>query len=476
VEEVQLPAQLTTRAQVNGYLFLLQRFDHALVRRDVHMLHDPMRIQYRSWITGFVLAVLAAGGCAVLGFLHPQGQVGDSKIIMGSNSGALYVVVGNTLHPVLNLASARLVAGGGAAPTSVQEAKLSTMSRGSLLGIPGAPATLPGPSSDRSAWTLCDDVGSGLNTTVLDGNPQLGPQLRPAAADEALLTTLDGTSYLIYDGRHARVDTANAAIESALQLRGIAPRPIEPGLLNATVSAPDLAVPAIAGAGAPSAVHGTPIGTVISVEGEQPGSAMLYVALAGGIQTVSPFTAEVLRTANSMGRNEMTQVAPDAIRGVPLVHTLPIDQFPDQRPAIVSADTAPIACAAWARGPHDPTAQLQVLIGRQLPLPDGALPLDLVGGGTGGVANAAYVPPSTGEFVQVTGIEPDSTRRDGLYYITDTGVRFGIPDANTAAILGLSQPKLAPWQIVDQLPSGPMLDRPSALVARNTVPVNGPGR
>ncbi|MGF6882772.1 type VII secretion protein EccB [Nocardia sp. GAS34] len=471
-----MPAQLTTRAQVNGYLFLLQRFDHALVRRDVHMLHDPMRIQYRSWITGFVLAALVAGGCAVLGFLHPQGQVGDSKIIMGSHSGALYVVVGKTLHPVLNLASARLVAGSGAAPAPVEEAKLSDMPRGSLLGIPGAPAALPGPSSARSAWAVCDDVGSGLNTTVLEGNPQLGPQVHPTAAGEALLATRDGASYLIYDGRHARVDTANAAIESALQLHGIAQRPIGTGLLNATVSAPDLAVPAIPNAGAPSAVHGTPIGTVISVEGEQPGSAMLYVALADGIQTVSPFTAEVLRTANSMGRNEMTQVAPDAIRGVPVVHTLPVDQFPVQRPAIVSADTAPIACAAWARGPHDPAAQLGVLIGRQLPLPDGAQPLDLVGGSTGAVADAAYVPPSTGEFVQVTGIEPDSTRRDGLFYITDTGVRFGIPDAATAAVLGLSQPKLVPWQIVDQFPSGPMLDRRSALIARDTVPVTGPGR
>ncbi|MBU3068076.1 type VII secretion protein EccB [Nocardia sp. NEAU-G5] len=471
-----MPAQLTTKAQVNGYLFLLQRFDHALVRRDVRMLHDPMRIQCRSWITGFVLAVLVAGGCAVLGFLHPQGQVGDSRIIMDSDSGALYVMVDKTLHPVLNLASARLVAGSGAAPASVAETKLSDIPRGSLLGIPGAPATLPGPSSDRSAWTLCDDAGSGLTATVLDGNPQLGPQLRRATAGEALLATQGGASYLVYDGRHARVDTANAAIESALHLRGTAPRPMGTGLLNATVPAPDLAVPAIPNAGAPSAVRSAPVGTVISVEGAEPGSATLYVALADGIQTVSPFTAEVLRTANSMGRNEMTRVAPDAIRGIPVVHTLPIDQFPDQRPTIVSADAAPIACAAWARGPHDPAAQLRVLIGTQLPLPDGAQPLHLVGGGKGAMADAAFVPPSTGEFVQVTGVEPDSTRRDGLYYITDTGVRFGIPDAATATVLGLSPPKLAPWQIIDQLPSGPMLDRHSALVARDTVPVDGPAR
>ena len=40
--------QLTTRAQVSGYRFLLQRAEHALVRRDARMLHDPMRAQRRS--------------------------------------------------------------------------------------------------------------------------------------------------------------------------------------------------------------------------------------------------------------------------------------------------------------------------------------------------------------------------------------------------------------------------------------------
>jgi type VII secretion protein EccB len=311
----------------------------------------------------------------------------------------------------------------------------------------------------------------------VDGNPQLSAQLRPAEADESLLASEGGSTYLIYDGKHAKVDTGNAAIESALQLRGAPQRPIGTGLLNATVAAPDLAVPAIPDAGAPNAVQSSnaPVGSVIRVEGEATGSATLYVVLPDGIQKVSPFTAEVLRTANSMGRSEITQVPPDAIRGVPVVHTLPIDQFPTRRPTIVSADVAPVACAAWSRGPHDPAAQLRVLIGKQLPLPESTQPLALVGPG-GAQADAAYIPPSTGEFVQVTGIEPDSTRRDGLFYITDTGVRFGIPDANTAAMLGLSQPKPAPWQIVNQLPPGPMLDRQSALIARNSVRTDGPAQ
>ncbi|WP_330179066.1 type VII secretion protein EccB [Nocardia sp. NBC_01503] len=469
-----MPAQLTTRAQVNGYRFLLQRFEHALVRRDVRMLHDPMRIQFRSLITGLVLALLATGGCAVLAFLRPQGQIGEAKIVMGSDSGALYAVVDKTLHPALNLASARLITGSNESPTSVDDAKLATAPRGPLLGIPGAPAALPGPAqAGHSEWTLCDDTTAGLKTAVLDGIPELGPQIHAAGTGDALLIARDGATYLVYDGKHARIDLNNTAIVSALEIQSMRPREAGTGLLNATVAAPDLTVPAIPNAGAPSVVNGGDIvvGSVIRVEeltGQKP-----YVVLADGLQKISEFTADVLRSANSMGLTKIPVLSPDAVSGVPVVHTLPVDQFPIGRPAIVTADASPVACVSWGRDSQDQTSRLRLLIGAQLPLATGVRPMALV------VANAAdsvYIPAATGEFVQVTGVEPDSTRREGLLYITDTGVRFGIPDAATAAVLGLTKPKLAPWQIVGQLPAGPMLDRSSALIARDIVHTDQAGQ
>ncbi|MFI9504708.1 type VII secretion protein EccB [Nocardia sp. NPDC052566] len=463
-----MPAQLTTRAQVNGYRFLLQRYGHAMVRRDVRMLHDPMRIQFRSLITGIVLAVLFTAGCAILSFLRPQGQVGDAKIVMGSGSGALYAVVDGTLHPALNLASARLITGSGESPTSVKDGKLSSLPRGPLLGIPGAPAALPGPAdSARSEWTLCEDATAGLRSTVLAGAPRLGAQVRAAAPGEAVLVTNDGVTYLIYDGKHARVDKSNEAIVSALpQLRALRPRPIGTGLLNASVAVPDLAVPMIPGAGAPSAVRGGefPVGSVIRVQGVD--GPTVYVVLADGVQQISEFTARVLRTSNSMGLTAIPKLSPDAIRGIPVVDSLPVHQFPSSDLTVVSADTDPVACLSWSRGDGDPVARLRVLLGGSLPLADGIAPMTFVASKG---ASAAYLPAATGEFIQVTGIEPDSTRRDALFYVTDTGVRFGIPDVATAAVLGLTKPKSAPWQIVGQLPGGPMLDRQSALIARDIV-------
>ncbi|MQY22477.1 type VII secretion protein EccB [Nocardia macrotermitis] len=464
-----MPAQLTTRAQVNGYRFLLQRFDHALVRRDVRMLHDPMRIQYRSFVTGLVLAILVTGGCAILAFLHPQGQVGQAKIISEPGSSALYVLVDNTLHPVLNLASARLITGTNETPASVPEKKLAGLARGPLLGIPGVPAALPGPADhQRSDWTLCDDISTGVKTTVLSGPPRLGPAIREGSGD-ALLVVNGTATYLLYDGKHARVDMNDTAITTTLGLRGLRPRPISDGLLNATVTVPDLDTPTIARAGTPSDVRGAkvPVGAVIRVDNIN--NTTLYAVLADGLQPLSPFAAQVLRSAGSMGQTDMMRVAPDAIAGVPIVDELHVDQFPAEPPHILSADDDPVSCVHWTRGTHDPTATLNLLIGKQVPLSSDMHPVALVGEGPDKYADAAYIPPSTGEYVQVTDIAPDSTRREVLFYITDTGVRFGVPDAATAAMLGLSDPKLAPWQIVSRLPTGPMLDRQAALIAHDTL-------
>ncbi|BDT99268.1 type VII secretion protein EccB [Nocardia sputorum] len=469
-----MPAQLTTRAQVNGYRFLLQRFEHALVRRDVRMLHDPMRIQFRSLMTGLVLAVLVTVGCAVLAFLRPQGQVGDAKILMGADSGALYVMVDKTLHPALNLASARLITGSSESPTSVKDSKLASLPRGPLLGIPGAPASLPAPAvRDRSEWTLCEDATDGSRSTVLDGAPHLGSQIRASAPGEALLASRDGATYLVFDGKHARIDMNSDAVVATLQIRGLRPRPIGAGLLNATVAVPELVVPEIPDAGAPSTVHGgnLVVGSVIRVQGVN--GTQPYVVLAGGVQKISEFTAEVLRASNSQGLTVIPLLSPDAIAGLPVLDALPVGQFPAAAPTIMSTDTDPVACVAWARGTGDQVATLRLLAGRQLPLVAGRTPVSLV---AGDAAHAVYVPASTGEFVQATGIELDSTRRDSLFYVTDTGVRFGIPDLASATVLGHTEPKLVPWQIISQLPAGPMLDRQSALIARDIVRPAGPVR
>ena len=100
---------------------------------------DPVRVQSVSIAFGALMAAVAVAGCAALAWLSPQPGLGDAKIVMDRASGALYVRVGDTVHPVLNLTSARLIAQAGDDPHPVDQAALNAAKRGPQLGIPGAP-------------------------------------------------------------------------------------------------------------------------------------------------------------------------------------------------------------------------------------------------------------------------------------------------------------------------------------------------
>src|SRR6476661_818081 len=109
----------STKLHVSGYRFLLRRMEHALVRGDVRMLDDPLRAQSLSLSAGAVVAAIIVAVCAVVAFVRPPGVLGSAPIVMVRDSGALYVRVGDVVHPVLNLASARLIAGTPADPEVV---------------------------------------------------------------------------------------------------------------------------------------------------------------------------------------------------------------------------------------------------------------------------------------------------------------------------------------------------------------------
>ena len=176
-----MTGRTTSGIQVSGYRFLVRRMEHALVRGDVRMLDDPLRAQSLSLGAGCVLAAIAVAVCAVLAFIQPSGDVGSATIVMARESGALYVRIGDTMHPALNLASARLITGVADEPELVSMSALDRTKRGSLVGIPGAPDTIAAPlGADESVWTVCDDTTG--TTTVLAGQAPSAPRSEPECA------------------------------------------------------------------------------------------------------------------------------------------------------------------------------------------------------------------------------------------------------------------------------------------------------
>ncbi len=482
--------QLTTKAQVNGYRFLLRRLEHALVRRDVRMLHDPMRSQIQALLVGSVIGLLLLGGCGVWGLVKPQGSVGDAKIVVSKDGGGNYVLLDDTLHPVLNLASARLITGSSETPKTVSDGKLTGYRRGPLLGIPGAPAALNGSAhAGTSTWTVCDSStvsaevsGESVELAVIGDTPVLGSGVDRAASDKALLVRSAGKTFLVYDDDstpvRAEVDTKSVPVMRALGLENATPRDISTGLLNAIGEVEPLTVPAIDDAGKPStSVPGSTIGSVVRTVGINDQTSY-FVVLGDGTQQISEATAEILRLADRAGAAPVKTVAPGAMAASPSAVKLPIDRFPARRPTLLASSSDPVVCQSWTRSRDNSAAKTELLVGRRLPLGDGATPVAVSSAdGSGPGVDEVYLRPGSGEYIQVTGAEADSTRAESRFYVSDSGVKFGIPDAATGSVLGLGDsPSPAPWSMVSLLVSGPTLSRANALVSHDAIAPDSEGR
>lgn len=462
--------QPTTRLHVSGYRFLLRRLECALLRRNLNTVDEPMRAQTASFALGCVLATVVVAGCAVLAFMRPQPALDNAPIVMGQQSGALYVRVGDTWHPVLNLVSAQLIAASNINPRPVREADLTRTKRGPLLGIPGAPQLLGEPlGTGESGWAICDTSGeTPLTTTVVVGSAA-GPPSRRLAAEETILATTESRTptYLLYNGRRAVVDLAEPAVVRALRLEGVVPRIVSRSLLNAVPEVPPITAPRIQGAGGPgpATLPGFPVGSVLrTTRGD---SEEYYVVLPDGVQRIGPLTAELMRLHDSQGARTIVSVAPDVIGSSPVVDALPVSTFPERTPVPVTVQEAAL-CLAWA--PADSGhADLYFLTGG-LPVPTGQAPVSLSQADEEGPGvDAVYLPPGRSAYVRSTGLSGDTTAADTRYFVADTGVRFAVGDDAAAHALGLTAAVPAPWPVLATLPEGPELSRQNALVARDVV-------
>ena len=428
--------------------------EHALLRRDVRMIDEPMRAKSRSLLAGSVLAAIGVVGCALLAFVRPQEALGDSPIAMVRESGALYVRVGDTLHPALNLTSARLVVGSPAKPEMVRESELRKAKRGALLGIPGAPGDLPEPM-EESPWTVCDDA---TGTTVIAGSWPADSAATPLNAGRAVLARPRGESvtYLLYGGVRARVSLAELSVSRALHLDAVEPQELSSVLLNAIPEAPPITAPTIAGAGArgPETL-GMAVGSVVRVS--RADADELFVILGDGVQRIGPVAADIIRFSNSQGVRDIVTIAADAIGATPSVQTLPVTTFPD---AAVKPVSEPVVCARRSPTVPERDGAMTTFGAPAIPVDRGHAAVRMAqADGVGPNVDAVFVPPGRCLFVQAP----------QWYIVSDTGVRYGV-NAESAVALGLPrQPVPAPWSFVKLLADGPELTRAGALVAHDGV-------
>ncbi|WP_082109664.1 type VII secretion protein EccB [Mycobacterium sp. UM_Kg1] len=213
-----------TQLELSAHRFAARRLARALSRG--HATGDPAPGRAALGLSWLVSALVAAGA-VVLAVVRPQPVLGDEPIVLDRGSGALYVRVADVLHPVYNLASARLIAGA-ADPLAVDGEAIRRARRGPPLGIPGAPGVLGAATPAAQAWSLCDDTDG---TTLIVGRAPR--QSAGVTAQEAVpVASESGARYLLVDGRRIAVDPADPVLAAVVSRR------VSALLLNAIPEAP----------------------------------------------------------------------------------------------------------------------------------------------------------------------------------------------------------------------------------------------
>lgn len=480
----------TTTSQVHAHQFVIRRMESALVRKDPVLLHEPMRNHLRAAGVGLVLGVLGCAGFFVFGLFSPDANLRASEIVVGKESGAIYVVQQQDpfrLIPVRNLASARLLftalsgpgAAGAAQVSMVDDSTLADAPRGPLTGIDGAPTYLPGP--DRRVepeWAVCDtaDVNQALpdaesqpdiSMTALAGVPRPGRQL---TEDEALLVEAgNGEHYLVFDGRRSEVDLDDRAVVNAYRLADAVPRKVSTGLLDAIPEGDALDPPAVPGDGEPSSfstLQGYDVGSVIRQELADP---QYYLILRDGKQRVPEAVANLIRVDDASAGAEFESLPPEDVSEVPDVPTsgrIDFDDFPTRVPRTVEIGDSRVACLTWQI--TDGEQDTAITVGNELSLDEGMRPVEVPpGDGSGDNLDSAYLPPAQGALVR--GVVPGQPLDTGsIFLVTDQGLKYGLPSMDVAVSLGLADQQNpatdpAPESILRLLPSGPSLQPQDAL-------------
>jgi type VII secretion protein EccB len=500
----------------------------ALVRRDSVMLHDPMRTHSRATVVGVILGVLGAVVFVLWALLSPAPSVpGSGSIVIGQQSGTVYVVTGNPqkLIPTFNLASARLILlaqqsqgqkGGGAsatpasapvvAPTVVSDDQLKNIPREKLTGIPDGPQLLPDASQRISPnWAVCDQVVldpqlpqpdsvNRTDTTVIGGVANVGTELTNG---QALLGDAgNGKVYLIYrlaptqarpdaDTVRAQVSLDNDdPVKAALQLPSKA-RKVSQAFLNAIPEVGQLVPPQVDGAGsAPQQnFEGLVVGDVFSTT-PAGGNPDFWLITRTGIEKVSPAVADIIRVAKNGSSSKILDLGLSAINGPKQLQKgddgyVNVDDYPQQTPTVLDATQgSPVACMGWSYDQAKNRAHTSVYVSSKMPAEtlnaDGSSKVQSVSttGPNGLPITGFFMPPGFGAVVS-SATESSATFGKGpIQLISDRGLRYGVPDLNTAKALGLDNPLPAPESIIGLLPTGASLNTQNVLKQFDSVPID----
>jgi type VII secretion protein EccB len=486
-----VPWYLTTPRQIKGFKRELNRVDEALSRQDVRGLGSPLARLRGAMSVGVVFGALILAAAFVASLISPKPDAGVASI-MTTRSGGMFVQFNGRLHPVTNLASARLIVGKPDEAKVVTDTALRSMPTGPLMGIPNAPNLLTPRTDDTATWTVCDWrdtavplsllLSGDITTAVIAGSDMLdgGTDLGNNRAVLVKPVTDPSKLWLLYRDTRAEVGRTDYAAQAAL---GLTPALIDSAvtvssaLLGAISPSPVLTAPALVDRAQPSpVVTGSSIGDVLTVATAS-GARSYYLVGSSGVQQVSPVLAQMMINTGSAQR---LVDDPAQVQSQPRVTIVDDSRFPSAVPTMVSE---PALCWSWSKSRGELAAATRIFTNARMPLTEtgrmsavNLLPND----GTAEQASDSITLPGYGWYARTTGDATDSVAAEQLMWIDPNGTRYPIDAVisgtavsydPTVKALGFDAvtPTPIPWAVAKLYAPGSTLSIKNAQVMQGTL-------
>lgn len=459
-----------------AHRLMTQRVGLALLQGEPDVAESPMRRLSVGAFAGVMVGLLIIAVFGIWGILSPGGAKGLDKagqLIIEKETGTKYIynAQNGKMFPVANYASALLALDSDSTPErrTVSRKSLAKFERGAMIGIVGAPDSLPGKDQlIRGPWSVCTREAAGANgvrrqISALAAGRKVGG--RRLADTEAVVVQSGGVPWVVWKDHRMQMTIPEDQVTALTG--GPAAVEVSATWLNAIPAAGNFAAPNVPGRG--KSVAGprngsARVGQVFKAETGAGGQALWYVMLADGLSQINETQAQLLL------RDVRTTAAYPGEQAVPLPTDVPSAQaiasgtrlldnnLPPTLPKFVAWDAGTPLCSVFPIG----SSTAQLTMGGSLPVP-AAGALGAGTSGSSGTIDQMVLPPGGAALMSLVPAGDDSTSTAGsgsLSLVNDQGVRFALPSADIAKKLGYEAKQAAPVpsSVIHLIPQGPALD------------------
>ncbi|MFB6836105.1 type VII secretion protein EccB [Streptomyces sp. NPDC056361] len=442
------------RDELNAYTFAKKRTVAAFLQPSPSGTEEGAPKPLRAIAPGLIVAALVVAGFGAWGMFSPSAPKGwdtpGTRVIVGKQSTTRYVVLQTgkgkdaktLLHPVLNLASARLLLN----PDQFQVVQVDDKTldlgkppRGPILGIPYAPDRLPAENDAGvpKRWAVCEQPGGGKGASVQKATflfakrDQERTEGKGQLKDGQVLYVQGQTGkarfFVDHTGTKYPLKADSTGLLTVLVGLNKEPQPVTDDWLATLKTGDEIDFPHVEGeVGAPAGVPGggltateNRVGMVLLAQtGSGPQN---YLVLPGKVRPVSAFTAWLLisapqtRSLDMRGKPSAVNASdfePDSTVFQPRAH------WPAKRSELANEVTGAAGgrdtvCSVLTGVDEAGNTTLTTWAGPEYPA-------DITAGGT-----STYVTPGTGLlYTQIQGKQ--KTPGGSLFLVTDTGLRYAV--------------------------------------------------